>query len=71
MTFFVYENWTINKARVHRSTCAFCNAGEGLHRDDSGKNGKWHGPFDTSQDAFALANKLNRLDVRGCGSCAP
>ncbi len=29
MSFYVYENWTHNRARIHRGTCGYCNNGQG------------------------------------------
>jgi hypothetical protein len=30
MTFYVYENWTHDRARLHRGECGYCNDGSGL-----------------------------------------
>ena len=36
MRYFVYENWTRNKAVIHRAECSHCNDGRGTHEHDSG-----------------------------------
>ncbi len=71
MNFWVYENWTIDKAIVHKATCSYCNDGAGIHRDSSHKNSEWHGPFSERGDAFKKADDTKRKDIRGCKSCAP
>lgn len=71
MAFYVYENWTHDRARVHRAECSFCNHGDGTHGGGSDRNGRWLPPFETSAQAFAQAAKLRRADHRGCGHCAP
>jgi hypothetical protein len=55
MDYWVYENWTIDKAVVHEAACRFCNDGRGIHRADEGHNGLWHGPFNerTTGDAWS------------------
>jgi hypothetical protein len=52
MDYRVYENWTIDKAIVHKAACRFCNDGRGIHRADEGHNGLWHGPFDECRSGF-------------------
>lgn len=71
MTYYVYDNWTINKARVHHASCSYCNDGRGIHSNPSGKNSKWHGPFDTVTEADAKAHSLRRVITDHCKSCAP
>lgn len=76
MKYYIYENWVAEKkAVIHRSDCGFCQNGQGIHENPLGeKNGKWHGPFDSYQEARAEANKLNSLkgrDVRSCNICKP
>lgn len=69
--FYVYENWTRDKAVLHRAECSFCRNGQGLHVMDSGRNGKWHGPFDDRGTAMAAANGLRHSDTRACSVCRP
>jgi len=71
MSYYVYDNWTINKARVHRGSCSYCNDGRGIHSNPSGKNSKWHGPFATVAEADATAMSLKRAIADHCKSCAP
>ena len=71
MEFWVYENWTVvagGKARVHRGDCYNCNHGQGKNPNSSDRNGKWHGPITTENDAMNYANNLGRRDVRW-GEC--
>lgn len=69
--FWVYDNWTINKAIVHRGGCSYCNEGAGIHANPSGRNSKWHGPFETASSALSKARSLQRLRTDGCSSCSP
>jgi hypothetical protein len=62
MSFYVYENWTAeHKAVIHHGTCGNCNDGKGCHSNplDNG-NGKWHAPFDTLEEAEAIAKATHR-----------
>jgi hypothetical protein len=70
MTYRVYENWTVrpDKAIVHRSDCPYAN--DGPIRSPT-KNGQWHGPFASYQEAFEAAEATRREDVRGCKYCKP
>ena len=43
-SFYVYENWTHDRARVHRAECRFCNHGRGIQGTNDERNGKWHAP---------------------------
>ena len=69
--YYVYENWTHKRARVHRAGCSYCNNGRGTQPSDSGQNGKWHGPFKDRDDAFAKLKSTGQVDAKGCASCAP
>jgi F-type H+-transporting ATPase subunit beta len=69
MTFYVYENWTHKRARVHQAECSFCNHGRGTQASDAGRNGKWHGPIADRAVALALANSLRQPDTKVCGTC--
>jgi len=73
MGWWVYENWraeTGGKARVHNGSCSFCRDGKGFQSQDSGMNGKWHGPFETREIAYAHAKKLRRAKTDFCSRCA-
>ena len=71
MSFYIYENWVAeNKAVIHRGECSFCNNGEGIHQNIRGeKNGRWHGPFDSYEEAREVAESLRNREVRGCKFC--
>lgn len=68
--FWVYENWTAqgHRATLHRSDCAFCNHGAGVHGGGQTRNGKWHGPFGIHEDAVAAAESSG-AEVRDCARC--
>ena len=72
MAYHVYENWVAegHKARVHRSTCSFCNGGKGIHPHAGPRNGKWHGPFGGLEEALAAAAKSGGR-VSSCKVCLP
>ena len=71
MSYYVYENWTHDRARVHRGDCSHCNDGRGSHGGGSDKNGKWHPPLEDRAEAFRLAASLRRADAKACGHCNP
>lgn len=62
MAFYVYENWTAeHKAVIHKGTCGYCKEGKGCHKNPLGnKNGKWHGPFDSLEEAEKTAKNTGR-----------
>jgi hypothetical protein len=62
MTYYVYENWTAkDKAVIHRGTCGYCNDGRGCHKNPLGnRNGRWHGPFDSLEEAKRAAQNTGR-----------
>jgi hypothetical protein len=68
--YFVYENWTHERARIHKSECGYCNDGRGTQAGSSNRNGKWHGPYDR-EGAFNAAKRLDRGDTKSCPNCAP
>lgn len=69
MSYYIYENWTHDRARLHAAECGYCNNGNGTQSSDSGKNGKWHGPYIVRQDAMNIMSRLMRADSKTCGSC--
>jgi hypothetical protein len=71
MTFHVYENWTHDRCRVHRSDCVFAADGNGINGAPSKRNGQWHGLFDDCQTAFRVAGALKRADTKACPTCSP
>ena len=73
MPYYIYENWVAEKkAVIHKGSCAHCNDGQGCHQHIyENKNDKWHGPFDTYEEAKNFANTLKNRTVRPCGKCHP
>ena len=72
MTYHVYENWRAegHKARIHFSDCPSCNYGKGVHSNAGYTNGKWHGPFQTFQQALQVAQSTGGI-VSRCKRCTP
>lgn len=72
MSYYIYENWRAegHKARIHLSSCPYCNDGEGFHPGASDQNGKWHGPLRTFQSAREAAQDIGAR-VRQCRHCSP
>ena len=64
MSFLVNEDST--GTVIHRSGCRYINSGKW----DKGKNGRWHGPFDSYGEAETCAAKTGRR-VKNCGHCHP
>ena len=71
MRYWVYENKISKRARIHLSTCRYCNDGQGVGGDRSNDDDTWHGPFDTLQAAQATTEGLPYSDKRACGVCKP
>lgn len=69
--FYVYENWVAEKkAVIHKASCSHCNYGEGTHRNiRRDQNGKWHGSFESFEEAESLALSLKDRKVKYCGHC--
>ena len=67
MAYYIYENWVAeSKAVIHHASCGYCNDGLGCHDNILGnKNGKWHGPFSTSDEAAENAKTIGR-PVKHC-----
>lgn len=68
MRYYIYENWTAkNKAVIHRGTCGYCNEGRGCHENPLGsRNGRWHGPFDSIEEAKGAAVNTGRTVQQHC-----
>lgn len=76
--YWVYENWTHARVRVHHGECGYCNHGRGTQASDAGNNGAWHGPYSDASAAWTEARaatlrrrRSSQWDVRACGTCAP
>ena len=67
--YWVYENWTHKRARLHLAECSFCNNGRGAQRVASGHNGQWHGPFAKRQAALTRMEQTKQLDRASCAFC--
>jgi hypothetical protein len=69
--FWVYENWRAHghRATVHRSDCRSCNSGAGVHGGTLTPNGKWHGPYQSLDEARSAASRDAKL--RECRRCHP
>ncbi|HUY80052.1 MAG TPA: hypothetical protein VMV29_25000 [Ktedonobacterales bacterium] len=73
MTFYVYENWRVERstrATIHRANCSYCNNGAGIHPNADTRNGAWRGPFATLANAQTAANAIGGT-VRVCKYCMP
>jgi hypothetical protein len=70
--YYVYENWHRKRGAVHLADCSFCNQGRGMHERDSGRFGKWLGPYDRNE-AFEKVEALQKegIDVQPCLICKP
>ena len=69
--YYVYENWPRKRGRIHLADCVYCNHGRGTQGADSGKNGRWHGPFDR-RNAFDAVERLQKnADIQPCAVCNP
>lgn len=71
MSYYVYENWTRDRGRIHKAECGYCNYGQGIHARDSGKNGRWLPPFEQREEAIKAAAALGHSDMRPCSACNP
>ena len=73
MSFYFYENWQANgkQAKIHKGECAHCNYGEGQRKEKTNNNGKWHGQFNSFEDAMNNAQLLNNYVITCCGICKP
>jgi len=69
-TYYVYENWTVKKAKIHLASCCYCNYGRGIHPNASNRNGQWRGPFYTFQEAHEVAHRIGQ-PVSRCKACCP
>lgn len=73
MNFWIYENWRADdKTVIHKENCNCCNYGHGTGKGTCGeKNGRWHGPFTSFNNAKTEANKLKRKKHLECQRCKP
>ncbi len=75
--YWVYENWTHRRIRVHRAECSFCNDGHGLGVGTNGRNDEWSGPYASLNLARDKVRQLpsrnggGAWDIADCAVCAP
>lgn len=62
MSYWIYENWTAQKMmKIHHEDCSHCKGGKGKQVNKTDKrNGTWHGPFQTLEEAERAAIKPAR-----------
>jgi len=70
MSYWIYENWTHEKAVLHQASCGYCKNGNGLHGTSGNGNDRWHGPYPSENAALNIAEKLGRKTVNFCGTCS-
>lgn len=81
LSFRIYENWQAgeHKARIHRSTCSWCNDGAGIRPEAGDEHGRWiPAPgdpthrLDSYARAYVVASQLGGdVRVSPCQHCAP
>lgn len=67
--FYVYENWTNKRARLHRGDCSYCNDGKGSQGTDSVTNGEWFGPYSTREAAAERLASVSHPNKAQCAKC--
>lgn len=72
MEYWVYENWTVKKARIHEGPCPYCNNGQGTDKPKprGAANGEWHGPYASVDRAAVVADRTGQ-PVSRCRRCKP
>ena len=69
--YYIYENWHRKRGRIHLASCGYYNDGRGPQQADSGKNGRWHGPFDRNHAFAAVEHLQMSADIQPCAVCNP
>lgn len=69
MQYWIYENWTHKRARLHIGSCSHCNDGQGSQASSSVRNGQWHGPYDNLPEAVRIMGTLRSSDSGYCAHC--
>lgn len=67
-TYYVYEDDPTNSAKIHFSHCSYCKNGYGTKGTRLNDN-RWHGPFDTLQEAEKVAQRTGKKNVSKCKFC--
>lgn len=71
VTYYVYEDLPTNSAKLHLSSCSYCNNGKGFQSNVTDMNTKWYGPFNTLQEAEMVAVGTGRKYIDTCKICNP
>jgi len=64
MSYVVYINDPVSKARVHIASCPHYLTREG----DKTKHGYWK-PFETFEQAWSYANQTGKVHITKCKKC--
>ena len=59
--YYIYENWTLEKAVIHHAACRSVRLGTPVTT-----NGTWYGPYLSRSDAHEFAKSLSRALTRDC-----
>ena len=68
--FYIYENWQAgpHKAIIHSGSCGHCNDGRGRAGGYDPSHARWHGPFDSFDEAKEVRARIpgvvNRKECR-------
>ena len=73
MSFWVYENWVVERAVLHLGECRHCNEGQGKRgrADAIGVRDQWHGPFVDIAAAQGVQIATGRRHRVECQICRP
>lgn len=66
MSFYVNEDRPTNQATVHRALCIMARV-----RTKDPRDGQWHGPFKTTDEALDAAEGRGLVFTRICRICNP
>ncbi len=67
--YYVYENWTHERARAHSGDCSFCNFGVGTQGKSSGKNDRWY-VFQYKEEAEHKLTQIKKNGWKDVSWCA-
>ncbi len=70
MTYYLYEHDTHRWVMIHKGECRHCNHGQGTQPYVQGIASRWHGVYETYNEANAAALSL-KDDVYPCRVCFP
>ncbi len=69
MNYYIYENSQYSKAMIHKGECEQCQEGQGKNPTVIRRYSKWHGPFDTLEQATRAAKATGQKNIRECKIC--